>query len=135
MPLRAVNLRPAKQASFKQCVCLFADTLTRVLPCYVCLCRSDFAHWHSCLCLRFIAGVAGLTLGGGAGFLSGMHGLCLDNLLAVDIALADGTCVTADEHTNPDLFWAVRGEAIYMHIYPGALQHAWLGTYGSSMCA
>ncbi|HYI25151.1 MAG TPA: FAD-binding oxidoreductase [Thermomicrobiales bacterium] len=54
-------------------------------------------------------GVAGLTLGGGIGHLSRRHGLTIDSLLAVDIVLADGRLVTANESDHPDLFWAVRG--------------------------
>jgi FAD/FMN-containing dehydrogenase len=54
-------------------------------------------------------GVAGLTLGGGIGYLSRKYGLTIDNLLAVDMVLADGSFVTANERQNSDLFWAVRG--------------------------
>src|SRR5207302_7405761 len=54
-------------------------------------------------------GVGGLTLGGGIGHLSRKCGLAIDNLLEVDMVLADGSFVTASEDTNPDLFWAVRG--------------------------
>lgn len=54
-------------------------------------------------------GVAGLTLGGGMGHLTRKYGLTIDNLLAVDIVLADGSFVTAGADENPDLFWAVRG--------------------------
>jgi len=54
-------------------------------------------------------GIAGLTLGGGLGWLMGKHALALDNLLSVDLVLADGRIVTASEHENADLFWAVRG--------------------------
>jgi FAD/FMN-containing dehydrogenase len=54
-------------------------------------------------------GVAGLTLGGGTGYLTRKHGLTVDNLLEVDVVLADGSFVTASKDNNVDLFWAVRG--------------------------
>jgi FAD/FMN-containing dehydrogenase len=54
-------------------------------------------------------GVGGLTLGGGIGYLSRGYGLTLDNLLGVDMVLADGSFVSASESENQDLFWAVRG--------------------------
>jgi FAD/FMN-containing dehydrogenase len=54
-------------------------------------------------------GVGGLTLGGGIGYLSRRYGLTIDNLLSVDMVLADGCFITADKDHNEDLFWAVRG--------------------------
>lgn len=54
-------------------------------------------------------GVGGLTLGGGHGYLSRKYGLTIDNLLEVDMVLADGAFVTANANQNEDLFWAVRG--------------------------
>jgi FAD/FMN-containing dehydrogenase len=54
-------------------------------------------------------GIAGLTLGGGLGWLLGKYGLALDNLLSVDIVTADGKLLKASADENTDLFWAVRG--------------------------
>jgi FAD/FMN-containing dehydrogenase len=54
-------------------------------------------------------GIAGLTLGGGLGWLMGKHGLTIDNLRAADVVTADGTFRTVDREREPDLFWALRG--------------------------
>jgi FAD/FMN-containing dehydrogenase len=54
-------------------------------------------------------GIAGLTLGGGIGWLMGKYGLACDNLVSVDIVTADGRFLTTSESENADLFWAVRG--------------------------
>jgi FAD/FMN-containing dehydrogenase len=54
-------------------------------------------------------GIAGLTLGGGIGWLNGQYGLASDNLLAADVVTADGTLLHASADEHPDLFWAVRG--------------------------
>lgn len=54
-------------------------------------------------------GVAGLTLSGGIGWLRSRHGLCIDNMLSVEIVTADGQIRRASEQENADLFWAVRG--------------------------
>jgi FAD/FMN-containing dehydrogenase len=54
-------------------------------------------------------GIAGLTLGGGWGYLLGKYGLAIDNLRSVQLVLADGRIVTASANDNADLFWAVRG--------------------------
>jgi hypothetical protein len=54
-------------------------------------------------------GVAGLTLGGGLGFLMRKHGLAVDNLLAADVVTAEGKIVRASAEEHPDLFWALRG--------------------------
>jgi FAD binding domain len=74
-----------------------------------------FVHVRICwlvLHVRTCTGVGGFTLGGGAGFLSGKYGLSLDNLLACEMVLADGSLVTADADNHSDLFWAIRGADI-----------------------
>lgn len=54
-------------------------------------------------------GIAGLTLGGGLGWLLRKHGMVIDNLLSADVVTADGQLVTASADSHPDLFWALRG--------------------------
>src|SRR5215475_3781828 len=54
-------------------------------------------------------GIAGLTLGGGLGWLMGNYGLALDNLRSVELVTAEGKVVHTSKEEEPDLFWAVRG--------------------------
>ena len=56
-----------------------------------------------------VTGIAGLTLGGGLGWLNGKHGLACDNLLSADVVTADGRLLTARAEENEDLFWGIRG--------------------------
>ena len=56
-----------------------------------------------------MTGVGGLTLSGGIGWLRQTHGLCVDNVVSVDIVTADGQLLHADHTSHPELFWAVRG--------------------------
>ena len=54
-------------------------------------------------------GIAGLTLGGGLGWLMGKHGLSCDNVVSFDVVTADGDVITADQNQHTDLYWALRG--------------------------
>ncbi|HVM98655.1 MAG TPA: FAD-binding oxidoreductase [Caulobacteraceae bacterium] len=54
-------------------------------------------------------GIAGLTLGGGIGWLSGKYGATVDSLLSAEVVTADGRVVVASAQRHPDLFWALRG--------------------------
>lgn len=54
-------------------------------------------------------GIAGLTLGGGLGYLLGRYGFAADNLMSAQIVTADGRVLTASDRENADLFWAIRG--------------------------
>jgi FAD/FMN-containing dehydrogenase len=56
-----------------------------------------------------MVGLAGLTLGGGLGWLMGKQGFACDNLISVDIVTADGRLLTASEREHEDLFWGMQG--------------------------
>jgi hypothetical protein len=56
-----------------------------------------------------VTGIAGLTLGGGLGWLNGSYGLACDNLLSADVVTADGQLLRASPQQNTDLFWGIRG--------------------------
>jgi FAD/FMN-containing dehydrogenase len=54
-------------------------------------------------------GIAGLTVGGGFGWISRTHGMTIDNLISAEVVTADGKVLTASEKENADLFWGIRG--------------------------
>jgi FAD binding domain/Berberine and berberine like len=97
--MKGIRVNPAKKAVRVEAGCVWGDVD-----------HATHAFGMATPC-GFIAstGVAGLTLGGGMGYLTRRYGLTIDNLLSVDMVLADGSFVTASSKENPDLFWAVRG--------------------------
>jgi len=73
---------------------------------------NDATHAHSLATTGGVistTGIAGLTLGGGLGWLMPRFGLAADNLLSVELVTADGQVLTVSEGEHPDLFWALRG--------------------------
>src|ERR671916_1391398 len=56
-----------------------------------------------------VTGIAGLTMGGGLGWLNGEHGLACDNVIAAEVVTADGQLLQVSQDEHPDLFWALRG--------------------------
>lgn len=97
--MRAVSVDPISRTIRAQGGCHWADVDTAAYEHGLATVGGTVNH----------TGIGGLTLGGGYGWLSGKHGLVIDNLLAVKMVLADGSIVTASDAENPDLFWAVRG--------------------------
>jgi FAD/FMN-containing dehydrogenase len=83
-------------------------------------------------------GVAGLTLGGGIGYLARKHGLSCDNLLSADVVTAEGKLVTASATENEDLFWALRGgsgnfgvvTSLEFQLHPVDVVHTGIVMYG-----
>lgn len=84
-------------------------------------------------------GIAGLTLGGGIGYLARKHGLSCDNLLSADVVTADGSFLTASEDRNEDLFWALRGgggnfgvvTSLEYKLHPVDMVHVGIVIYGA----
>ena len=98
-PLRAVSVDPVAWTVRAQAGCLWADVdratqrVGRAVP------GGIVSH----------TGIAGLTLGGGIGWLMRKHGLTVDNLLGAEVVSADGDMLSASESEHADLFWALRG--------------------------
>jgi FAD/FMN-containing dehydrogenase len=71
--------------------------------------RRKRSGWRRRLASCPTTGIAGLTLGGGLGWLNGRDGLACDNLISADVATADGQVLRASPEENDDLFWGIRG--------------------------
>jgi FAD/FMN-containing dehydrogenase len=97
--MRGVWVDPATRLARAQAGCLLGDVD-----------RETQLHGLAAV-LGFVSatGVAGLTLGGGFGYLSRRHGWTSDQVAAIDMVLADGSRVRASENENADLFWGLRG--------------------------
>jgi FAD/FMN-containing dehydrogenase len=97
--MRGVWVDPAERVARAQAGCLLGDVD-----------RETQLHGLAAV-LGFVSatGIAGLTLGGGFGYLTRKFGWTCDNLVSVDLVTADGRLVRASDDENPDLFWAVRG--------------------------
>ncbi len=72
----------------------------------------------------------GIILGGGIGHLSRKYGLSIDNILGADVVLADGSLVRADENTNDDLYWAIRGGGGNFGVVTSLTDEAQSGEHG-----
>lgn len=97
--MRAVHVDTASKTITSQGGCLWADVDATAGEHGLATVGGTINH----------TGIGGLTLGGGYGWLSGQYGLVIDNLISVDMVLADGRITTASTTENEELFWAVRG--------------------------
>ena len=97
--MRGVWVDPAARTARAQAGCLLGDVD-----------RETQLHGLAAV-LGFVSntGIAGLTLGGGFGYLTRRFGWTSDNVLSMDLVTADGRFVRASERENPDLFWGLRG--------------------------
>ena len=97
--MRGVWVDPTTRTARVQAGCLLGDVD-----------RETQVHGLAAV-LGFISntGIAGLTLGGGFGYLTRRFGWTCDNLLSMEVVTADGRVVRASEQENPDLFWGLRG--------------------------
>jgi FAD/FMN-containing dehydrogenase len=97
--MRGVRVDPQRKVAFAQAGALWGDVDRETQAYGLAVPGGQISH----------TGIAGLTLGGGIGWLSRRHGLTIDNLVSVDLVTADGRLVTASADEHPDLFWALRG--------------------------
>jgi FAD/FMN-containing dehydrogenase len=97
--MRGVRVDPQRKVAFAQAGALWGDVDRETQAYGLAVPGGQISH----------TGIAGLTLGGGIGWLSRRHGLTIDNLVSVDLVTADGRLVTASADEHPDLFWGLRG--------------------------
>jgi FAD/FMN-containing dehydrogenase len=97
--MRAVSVDPARRTAWVQGGALWGDVDRETQAHGLATTGGIVSH----------TGVAGLTLGGGIGFLMRKHGLAVDNLLAAEVVTAEGSILLAAADEHPDLFWALRG--------------------------
>jgi FAD/FMN-containing dehydrogenase len=97
--MRAVDVHPAARTARAQAGALWADVDRETQAHGLAVPGGQISH----------TGIAGLTLGGGIGWLSRLYGLTIDNLLSIDLVTADGRLLTASATEHPDLFWGLRG--------------------------
>ena len=97
--MRAVRVDPAERRAWVQAGALWGDVDHETQAYGLATTGGIVSH----------TGVAGLTLGGGVGWLMRKHGLTVDNLLAADVVTADGKLLRASQDEHPNLFWALRG--------------------------
>ncbi len=98
-PMKGIRVDPASRTARAEAGVLWGE-----------LDRETQHHWLATVGgIVTHTGIAGLTLGGGIGWLMRKHGATVDNLLSADVVTAQGDFITASEEENPDLFWAIRG--------------------------
>ncbi len=98
-PMKRVQVDVARQTAVVEAGCLLAD-VDRETQRYGLAVPGGIVS---------TTGIAGLTLGGGFGWLSRKYGLTVDNLLSAEVVTASGDVLTASPAENPDLFWGIRG--------------------------
>lgn len=98
-PMKGIRVNPARQTIWAQAGVTWKE-FNRAAACHGLATTGGVVS---------TTGIAGLTLGGGEGWLMGKYGLTIDNLRAVEVVTAAGEIVTASAEENQDLFWALRG--------------------------